>query len=51
MSIPPGGEIGGEVNERHDQILVFVAGEGRAMIGEAETPVQEGDLSFVPSGC
>ncbi|MEX5730025.1 mannose-6-phosphate isomerase-like protein (cupin superfamily) [Rhodovulum iodosum] len=51
MAIPPGGEIGGEVHEGHDQILVFVQGEGRAKIGETETPVKEGDLSFVPSGC
>ena len=50
MSVPEGGEIGGEVHEGHDQILVFVEGSGTAKIGEAETPVSEGDLSFVPSG-
>jgi len=50
MAIPEGGEIGGESHEGHDQILVFVQGQGKAKIGEAEVPVKEGDLSFVPSG-
>ncbi|MDX1710169.1 MAG: cupin domain-containing protein [Rhodovibrionaceae bacterium] len=50
MTVPPGSEIGGETHEGHDQILVFVEGEGRAVIGESETTVGEGDLSFVPSG-
>ena len=50
MAIPAGGEIGGETHEGHDQVLIFVEGEGKAKIGEAETTVKEGDLSFVPSG-
>lgn len=50
MSIPAGEEIGNEVHEGHDQLLMFVEGEGIAKIGEVETPVREGDLSFVPSG-
>lgn len=50
MSIPEGGEIGGETHEGHDQVLVFVAGSGTARIGDTETAVGDGDLSFVPSG-
>ena len=50
MCVPQGSEIGAETHEGHDQVLVFVAGQGRACIGDAETPVKAGDLSFVPSG-
>lgn len=50
MAIPVGEEIGGEVHEGHDQLLMFVEGEGVAKIGDVETTVKEGDLSFVPSG-
>ena len=50
MAIPEGEEIGGEVHEGHDQLLYFVAGEGRAKIGENEMDVSEGDVSIVPSG-
>ncbi|MDZ7686079.1 MAG: cupin domain-containing protein [Gammaproteobacteria bacterium] len=50
MAIPAGEEIGGEVHEGHDQLLMFVEGEGLAKIGDVETAVAEGDLSFVPSG-
>jgi len=50
MAIPEGEEIGGEVHEGHDQLLYFVAGNGRAKIGEVETDVADGDVSIVPSG-
>jgi len=50
MSIPAGEEIGAETHEGHDQVLVFVQGSGKAQIGGVETPVADGDLSFVPSG-
>jgi mannose-6-phosphate isomerase-like protein (cupin superfamily) len=50
MAIPEGSEIGGEVHEGHDQLLFFVAGSGRAKIGDVEGDVGEGDLSIVPSG-
>jgi len=50
MAIPEGGEIGGEVHEGHDQLLYFVAGEGKAKIGDVETPIKDGDVSIVPSG-
>ena len=50
MAVPEGGEIGDEVHEGHDQLLYFVAGSGRAKIGEIENDVAEGDVSIVPSG-
>ena len=50
MAIPEGEEIGGEVHEGHDQLLYFVAGEGRAKIGDEEMDVAAGDVSIVPSG-
>lgn len=50
MAIPEGGEIGAETHEGHDQVLIFVAGTGKAQIGGIEAPVAEGQLSFVPSG-
>lgn len=50
MAIPEGGEIGAETHEGHDQMLVFVEGEGIARIGARETRVKAGDMSFVPSG-
>lgn len=50
MAIPEGGEIGGEVHEGHDQLLYFVAGSGKARIGETECEIADGDVSIVPSG-
>jgi mannose-6-phosphate isomerase-like protein (cupin superfamily) len=50
MAIPEGDEIGGEVHDDHDQLLFFVAGRGKAKIGEHEMDVAEGDLSIVPAG-
>ncbi|MGM0616033.1 MAG: cupin domain-containing protein [Pseudomonadota bacterium] len=50
MAIPPGGEIGGEVHEGHDQLLYFVEGEGEASIGDTQVDVQAGYVSIVPSG-
>jgi mannose-6-phosphate isomerase-like protein (cupin superfamily) len=50
MAIPEGEEIGAETHEGHDQVLVFVDGTGKAVIGDTETPVGAGQLSFVPSG-
>ena len=50
MAIPEGEEIGAEEHEGHDQVLVFVEGQGKAVIGGSEAPVAAGDLSFVRSG-
>ena len=50
MAIPPGEEIGEEVHDHVDQVLVFVAGEGEAVIEGARSPVRAGGLFVVPSG-
>lgn len=50
MSIPPGGEIGEEVHEDVDQVLVFVEGAGAAVIEGERSPVSAGHLVHVPSG-
>ena len=49
MTIPPDGEIGEEVHEV-DQILTFVSGTGKAVIGGSEKAVAQGDLVVVPAG-
>jgi mannose-6-phosphate isomerase-like protein (cupin superfamily) len=50
MSIPTGGEIGEETHRDVDQILVFTAGEGEAIIDGERSPVAAGRLVHVPAG-
>lgn len=50
MSIPPGGEIGEEIHGHVDQVLVFVAGSGEAVLEGEQTQVGPGRLVFVPAG-
>jgi mannose-6-phosphate isomerase-like protein (cupin superfamily) len=50
MNIPPGGEIGEEVHDAVDQVLVFVDGEGSAIIEGERTAVGPGRLVLVPAG-
>ncbi|MFG1946426.1 cupin domain-containing protein [Nonomuraea sp. NPDC048826] len=50
MTIPPGGEIGEEVHEDTDQLLVFVSGAGEARVAGETRPVKPGDLVAVPAG-
>ncbi|HEX9058422.1 MAG TPA: cupin domain-containing protein [Ktedonobacterales bacterium] len=50
MSIPQGGEIGEEVHPNVDQTLVFVAGEGQAILDGATSAVAANTLCFVPAG-
>lgn len=50
MSIPPGGEIGEEIHDDVDQVLVFVAGAGEALLEGAPSSVGPGRLVFVPAG-
>ena len=50
MRIPPGGEIGEEVHEGVDQVLVFVAGEGVAIIDGERSVVAPDRLVQVPAG-
>jgi mannose-6-phosphate isomerase-like protein (cupin superfamily) len=50
MTIPPGGEIGEEVHDGVDQVLVFVDGDGEAIISGETSPVRANSLAFVPAG-
>jgi mannose-6-phosphate isomerase-like protein (cupin superfamily) len=50
MTIPPGEEIGEEVHEGIDQILLFVEGECEALVGEERRRVRADELVLVPGG-
>ena len=50
MSIPPGEDIGSEVHETVDQVLVFVKGEGRAIVGGEKHDIGAGDMFTVAAG-
>jgi mannose-6-phosphate isomerase-like protein (cupin superfamily) len=50
MTIPPGGEIGEEVHDHVDQVLVFVQGDGEAIIAGESSAVRANGLAFVPAG-
>lgn len=50
MRIPAGGEIGEETHEEVDQILVFTAGEGEAILNGERSRVAAGRLVHVPAG-
>jgi mannose-6-phosphate isomerase-like protein (cupin superfamily) len=50
MTIPSGEEIGEEVHEENDQLLVFVDGEGEAVLDGKSSPVGPNDLVLVPAG-
>lgn len=50
MSIQPGEDIGEETHEGIDQILLFVEGEGAAMIEGETSSVKAGSIVVVPAG-
>ncbi len=50
MSIPPGEDIGSEVHETVDQVLVFVKGSGRAVVAGKTHDIRAGDLFAVAAG-
>jgi mannose-6-phosphate isomerase-like protein (cupin superfamily) len=50
MCIPPAGEIGEEVHNDVDQVLVFVEGQGIAVLDGQRSPVSPGRLVLVPAG-
>ena len=50
MSIPPGGDIGEEVHDDVDQTLVFVGGEGQAILDGKKSAVAADRLVHVPAG-
>ena len=50
MTLQPGEEIGAEVHEDHDQILVLVEGNGQAVLEGQAREVGTNDLIFVHAG-
>ena len=50
MSILPGEDIGREVHEVVDQVLVFVEGAGQALVGGETRDIGPGDMFAVPAG-
>jgi len=50
MTIQPGEEIGAEVHDDHDQILILVEGHGQAILDGQVTEVGTNDLVFVDAG-
>jgi mannose-6-phosphate isomerase-like protein (cupin superfamily) len=50
MSIPVGCDIGEEVHEGIDQVLVFVEGEGESVVEGERRPVSEGTVVVIPQG-
>jgi mannose-6-phosphate isomerase-like protein (cupin superfamily) len=50
MTIPPGGEIGSEVHQGIDQVLIAVEGSGISLIDGDERPFAPGDVVVVPEG-
>jgi mannose-6-phosphate isomerase-like protein (cupin superfamily) len=50
MTIPSGGEIGEEVHPETDQVLIFVEGEGQAILEGEKSSVDQNDLVFVKAG-
>lgn len=50
MNIPPGGEIGEETHPATDQTLIFVTGQGQAILNGAQQAVGPNSLCFVAAG-
>ncbi|AKS41738.1 cupin domain-containing protein [Wenzhouxiangella marina] len=50
MTIQPGDEIGAEVHDDHDQILVIVEGQGQAVLEGQAREIGANDLIFVHAG-
>lgn len=49
MSVEPGDDIGEETHEV-DQVLMFIAGEGEAVLGGKKSKIKADSLVEVPSG-
>ena len=50
MSLAPGEDIGEEVHADVDQTLVFVSGEGEAILDGEKSAITPNSLYFVPAG-
>jgi mannose-6-phosphate isomerase-like protein (cupin superfamily) len=50
MAVPAGEEIGEETHKGIDQVLVFVEGEGEAVIEGVNRPIRAGSVVVIPGG-
>ena len=50
MSLLPGEDIGKEIHDDVDQVLVFVSGVGEAVVDNEKRQIRAGDLFDVPAG-
>jgi len=50
MAIPPGGEIGAEVHDTHDQFLRIEAGRGEVVIDGTTHAIEDDFAVIVPAG-
>ena len=50
MTLRPGEDIGAEVHDENDQVLIFTEGTVRAEVGGETRDVGAGDLVVVPAG-
>lgn len=50
MTIPAGGEIGEEVHDGIDQVLIAVEGRGTSVLDGQRRPFAAGDVVVVPEG-
>jgi|SRR3954447_1977202 mannose-6-phosphate isomerase-like protein (cupin superfamily) len=50
MTLQAGEDIGAEVHEHNDQVLIFTEGTARAEVGGETRSVAAGDLVVVPAG-
>jgi mannose-6-phosphate isomerase-like protein (cupin superfamily) len=50
MTLQPGEDIGAEVHDENDQVLIFTEGSVRAEVGGETRDVGPGDLVVVPAG-
>lgn len=50
MSIPPGEEIGAEIHEENDQILLCTEGEGLVLLNGESVDFRKNSLVLIPAG-
>lgn len=50
MSLKPGEDIGEEIHAGHDQFFRIDSGSGKALIGDKEFDISDGDAVVIPDG-
>ena len=50
MSIAPGDDIGMETHDDVDQFIRIEAGQGKAVLNDEETDLQDGSVVVIPAG-